>query len=73
MNFMAITGTEIQKKFDPLKINTRTPKQKSFGALYQDTINRDLTIVSAGYNLISIWESDYVSLFQKSSHGKTIH
>lgn len=47
------------KKFDPNKINTRTPKQKTFGLLYQDTLIREEQIKNAGYNLVSIWESDF--------------
>jgi len=47
-------------KFNPLLINTRTPKQKTFGELYQDTVNREHKIISSGYKLISIWEADYL-------------
>jgi len=47
------------KKFNQNKINTRTPKQKTFGELYLDTLNREIKIKEAGYNLVSIWESDY--------------
>jgi len=46
-------------RFDPLKINTRTPKQYTFGELYQGTLDRETSIISAGYNLVTIWESDY--------------
>lgn len=48
------------KKFDQSKINTRTPKQKTFGQLYRDTLEREKSIKKAGYNLVSIWEDDYV-------------
>lgn len=61
------------KKFNQHKINTRTPKQKTFGELYLKTLDREKNIKEAGYQLISIWENDYVSRLQKSSHGKQIH
>lgn len=60
-------------KFNSYKVNTRTPKKKTFGELYQSTIDRECKIRKAGYNLITIWESDYTALLQKSSHGNTIH
>lgn len=47
------------KKFDQNKINVRTPKKKTFGELYLETLERESKIKQAGYNLISIWESDY--------------
>lgn len=45
------------KIYDPLKINGIC--HKTFGELYQKTIDREKIIKSAGYNLISIWESDF--------------
>lgn len=47
------------KKFNPTLINTRTPKKKTFGQLYQDTLNREEQLRVLGYNVVSIWESDY--------------
>jgi len=47
------------KKFASNKINTRTPKQKTFGQLYEDTLAREQLLKNAGYNIVSIWESDY--------------
>ena len=32
---------------------------KTFGFLYQKTINRELYLKLLGYNIVSIWESDY--------------
>jgi G:T-mismatch repair DNA endonuclease (very short patch repair protein) len=46
------------KKFFADKINTRTPKQKTFGQLYEDTIKRETMLRDAGYNIVSVWESD---------------
>ena len=46
-------------KFSSEKINTRTPKKKTFGQLYVDTINRENILRNAGYNIVSIWESEY--------------
>lgn len=45
-------------KFVADKINTRTPKQKTFGQLYNDTITRETILEDAGYNIVSVWESD---------------
>ena len=47
------------EKFDSAKINTKTPKQKTFGQLYSDTIAREKILKDAGYNIVSIWESNY--------------
>lgn len=47
------------KKFASHKINKQTPKQKSFGQLYKETLLRESNIKAAGYNFVSIWESDY--------------
>ncbi len=33
--------------------------KKSFGELYENTIEREYIIKNAGYNLITIWESDF--------------
>jgi hypothetical protein len=50
------------EKYSPEKINKRN--EISFGKLYSDTIDADRKIVDAGYNLITIWESDW-SKFKK--------
>ena len=34
--------------------------KKSFGDLYNETIQRENIIISQGYNLITIWESEYI-------------
>lgn len=47
------------KKFPPLKINTKTPKNKTFGELYQDTLVREQNLRNMGYTVISMWESDF--------------
>jgi hypothetical protein len=54
-----ILGHGNPKKFASNKINTRTPKQKTFGQLYEDTLAREQLLKNAGYNIVSIWESDY--------------
>jgi hypothetical protein len=44
-------------RYDPNKINTGN--YKTFGELYTNTINRENMLKAAGYNLITIWESDW--------------
>ena len=43
--------------FDPNKINRNN--KKTFGQLYQDTINRENELRALGYNLVVIWENDW--------------
>jgi len=47
-------------KFNRTDINPFN--KKSYGKLYDDTIKREEIIKSEGYNLITIWESDYYNL-----------
>jgi len=42
---------------NPEHINTNN--KKSFGELYQKTMNRETLIKSHGYNLVTIWENDW--------------
>jgi hypothetical protein len=44
-------------KFKPLDINPRT--KSTFGDLYEKTKQKEQTLINAGYNVISIWESDW--------------
>lgn len=46
------------KIYSPDEINKNT--KKSFGELYIGTLNKISLIESAGYNLIQIWESDWL-------------
>ncbi len=46
-------------KFKSIDVNTRTPGCKTFGQLYKDTFIREKEIKSLGYNIISIWESEF--------------
>jgi hypothetical protein len=49
------------QKYNPEDIN---PLSKiSFGELYRKTKDREALILSAGYNLITIWETDYKKIF----------
>ena len=48
-------------KFASANINTRTPKQKTFGRLYRDTLKREVILKDLGYNVVSIWESEFKS------------
>lgn len=50
------------KTFDPNSYNTRA--KKKFGTLYEETLNRLEKIRSAGYNIVTIWESDYENHLQ---------
>ena len=43
--------------YRPLEINEIN--HKTYGQLYQDTVNREDLIKRAGYNLVFIWESDW--------------
>jgi len=45
------------KIFDSNKINVSN--KKTFGALYNNTINRENILKNNGYNIISIWEYDF--------------
>lgn len=38
--------------------------KKTFGELYNETIKRENIIKNAGYNLITIWESDYYKIIK---------
>lgn len=51
--------------FDPTAINNDSGK--TFGELYKRTLNREQIIKSAGYNLITIWQSELTSLSRKTS------
>jgi hypothetical protein len=47
---------------NPIRFNKNDFNQRSkktFGELYQQTLQREELIKKAGYNLISIWETDY--------------
>lgn len=45
------------KKFNPQDINPRN--KTAYGFLYENTIKRELLLKESGYNLITIWESDF--------------
>lgn len=45
------------KKFSPDEINKKV--KKTYGTLYQRTLDREIILKSAGYNIISIWEYDW--------------
>lgn len=36
--------------------------KKTFGKLYQDTIDREKRLLDAGYKIVSIWENDFLSM-----------
>lgn len=46
--------------FDSNKMNTRTGC--TFGELYQKTLNKERLLKEAGYNVVSIWENDFIKL-----------
>ncbi len=52
---------------------------KSFGELYQKTIEREQMIKNMGFNLITIWESDwiklnkYVKILQRKFRNSKLH
>jgi hypothetical protein len=45
------------KKFNSNDINKKN--KKTFGELYNDTLKKEAELKSYGYNIISIWESDF--------------
>lgn len=51
------------KKYNPNKINSRA--KKSFGELYNNTLEREQRIISSGYNLVTTWESDWKKLYKQ--------
>jgi len=44
-------------KYPPDKVNPTT--HKTYGELYARTLNKEQILKSAGYNVVSIWESDF--------------
>jgi phage FluMu protein Com/very-short-patch-repair endonuclease len=48
-------------KFDPFKINKML--NKTFDELYRNTIAKENKLLSLGYNVISIWESEFKKAF----------
>src|SRR5271165_5310284 len=50
-------------KYDKHKTNPKT--KTTYNELYQDTILREKKLIKAGYNIISIWESDYKQYLKK--------
>lgn len=51
--------------FEPDGVNALA--HKTFGALYQATLARETLIKEAGYNLVSIWESDWKLLKKETA------
>lgn len=35
--------------------------KKTYGELYQKTLDKEITLKEAGYNVMSIWESDFLN------------
>jgi Zn finger protein HypA/HybF involved in hydrogenase expression len=55
------------QKFPPDEINKRNGK--TFGQLYQRTLSRENLLKQAGYNLITMWESEW-KILQKTNKKK---
>ena len=51
-------------RFKPEDINKKN--KLTFGKLYEITQDKRNLILSAGYNLVEIWESDWLKLQEKS-------
>lgn len=49
--------------YNPKHINRNN--KKSFGILYSETIYRENTLKSMGYNVISIWENDFIKKYKQ--------
>jgi len=52
------------KLFDHNKMHPDI-KRKTFGQVYEKTINREAKLKEAGYNVVSIWEYDYKQSLRK--------
>jgi hypothetical protein len=50
-------------KFNPEDTNPRA--HKTYGELYQETLAKEALLKSAGYNVVSIWESDFKASLDK--------
>lgn len=59
------------KFFDP---DMENPANfKTFGELYKQTLDRQMLLKNAGYNIVSIWESDFINSSKKYAKYKTIN
>lgn len=48
--------------------DTNPLNKKKFGELYQNTIDRELELISNGYNIISIWESEFKNIYKNKNN-----
>ncbi|MFZ4795987.1 MAG: hypothetical protein ACOYMA_00740 [Bacteroidia bacterium] len=48
-------------RYNPLYVNNKN--KKSFISLYNETVKREAELKEAGYNIITIWESDFEKLY----------
>lgn len=55
-------------RFDPEKLNKNS--ERTFGELYKNTIDRESIIKEAGFNLVTIWESDFDILVDKKEENE---
>jgi ubiquinone biosynthesis protein Coq4 len=51
-------------RFERDKLNTLA--NKTFGQLYEDTLTKEKEIKKEGFNLVTIWESDFDETFNFS-------
>lgn len=54
--------------FDPLKYNKVS--KRTFGELYSRTLEKQRTLESLGYTVVSIWENDYIESLKKNQHNQ---
>lgn len=54
------------QKYNPMDINPVS--NKLFGELYLKTFQKELLIIELGYNLVSIWESEYDKIIKDKKH-----
>jgi hypothetical protein len=54
------------KLYNSNKLNKKV--NKTFGELYQMTLNKELCLKSAGYNIVYIWESDWKSIKNEAAN-----
>jgi len=56
-------GDRIHGNLKIYNSNMISPIGKTYGDLYKTTKDRELAFINAGYNLVTIWESEFKSKY----------